>query len=196
MSESLYTLTDKLLALAAYIESADGSEELKELLEDSEEALQLSIDEKLEGIMTIRQNKLARIGAIQDEIKRLNGIIEGEQKTVTRLEKYAEEELVRLGHSYKDKKKAVRAVGKFNLKFKKLPPKLEIVDAKKIPPQYMNIPTPKPPEPKPDAKELLDLLKQKAEFLHGKKWAKEIDGLELEEFGIKMVNNNQKFEIE
>lgn len=193
-NQSLYSLTDKMLQLLAFVEQAENPEELAESIAETQEALQMSIDEKLDAIMTIRQNKLSRVNALKEEAKRLTELAAKEQKQVEKMEKYAEDELTRLGYSYKDKKLSSKAVGKFNLKFKKLPPKLEIVDASKIPPQFMNIPT--PPPPKPDAKELLDALKKKAEFLHGKKWAKEIDGLTLEEWGIKMVNSNQKFEIE
>jgi hypothetical protein len=192
MSESLYSLTDKMLKLLSFVEEAENPEELAELIADSKEALEISIENKLEGMMMIRQNKLARISALEEEAKRLKDIAAKEQKQVDKIEKYAQDEMTKLGHSYKEK--SSKAIGKFTLKFKKLPPKLEIVDASKIPTQYMNIPP--APAAKPDSKELLDLLKKKAELLHGKKWTKEIDGLELAEFGIKLINNNSKFEVE
>lgn len=192
--ETLYSLTDKVLLLLEYVEGSENPEELAQLLEDNQEALQLSIDEKLEGLMTIRQNRIARMNALKEEADRLSKLAKQEEKEIEKLTKYAEFELTRLGHTYKDKKLAKRTVGKFNLKFKKLPPKLEIVDASKIPTQYMNVPP--TPAAKPDAKELLDLLKEKAEFLHGKKWTEQIEGLALDEFGIKLINNNSKFEIE
>ena len=191
VNETLYSLTNNLLQLLEYVESAENPEELAELIADSKEALELSIDEKLEGMMTIRQNKLARINALKEEAARLTDLAKSEEKAIEKIEKYAESELTKIGHNYKDNAK--KMVGKFNFTFKKLPPKLEIVDASKIPPQYMNIPT--PPPAAPDKKELLDLLKKKAEFLHGKKWTKEIDELPLEEYGIKLVNNNSKFEV-
>jgi hypothetical protein len=191
VNETLYSLTNNLLRLQEFIEQAENAEELADLIADSKEALEVSFDEKLEGMMTIRQNKLARINALEEEAARLKKLAESESKAIGRIEKYAASELEKLGHNYKEKAK--KTVGKFDLQFKKLPPKLEIVDQSKIPAQYMNIPT--PPPAAPDKKELLDLLKKKAEFLHGKKWTKEIDGLDLEEFGIKLVNNNSKFEV-
>lgn len=192
MSEALYSLTDKVKSLLNYIEAAENPEELAESLADTKELLDMSIDDKFEGMMTIRQNKLARVDALKAEAKRLTELAKTEEKQVEKIEKYAEFEMQKLGYSHKSKEK-MRAVGKFNIGFKKLPPILEIVDASKIPAKYMNIPA--PPAPTPDKKELLDLLKLKAETLHGKKWSKEIDGLALEDFGIKMVNSNQKFEI-
>lgn len=191
-NETLYTLTNKVLLLQEYIEQAENPEELAELIADSKEALELSIDDKLEGMMTIRQNKLARVAAIKEESSRLLEIAKKEEKEVERIEKYAAQQLSEIGHSYKEKQK--RQVGMFNLKFKKLPTSIEIVDAKKIPMKYMSIP--KAPEAKPDKKALLDLMKEKAKFLHGEKWTKEITELELAEFGIKLVNDRQKFEVE
>jgi hypothetical protein len=188
---TLYTLTNKVLMLQEYIEKAENPEELAELIADSKEALELSIDDKLEGMMTIRQNKLARVNALKEESARLAELAKKEQKEVERIEKYAQDQLSTLGHSHKEKSKKI--VGNFEMKFKKLPPKLEIVDAKKVPAKYMSIPKPKPAEP--DKKALLDLMKEKAKFLHGDKWTKEIDELALEDFGIKLENNNQKFEI-
>jgi hypothetical protein len=193
-NESLYSLTDRMVQLLNFVEQAENPEELAESIAETKELLEMSIDDKLEGIMTIRQNKLARVSALEDEAKRLTELAKKEKTQIAKMEKYAEDELTRLGYSYKDKKNSVKAVGKFNMKFKKLPPKLEIIDAKKIPSDYMNIPP--TPAAQPDKKELLDLLKKKAEFLHGKKWTKEIDELKLEDFGIRLVNNNQKFEIE
>lgn len=189
--ETLYSLTNNLLRLQEFIEQAESPEELAELIADSKEALEISIDDKIEGMMTIRQNKLARANALKEEAARLKKLAESEEKAAERIVKYAADELSKLGHNYKENAK--KTVGKFNLQFKKLPPVVEIVDASKIPAQYMNIPP--TPAATPDKKELLDLLKQKAEFLHGKKWTKEIDGLDLEEFGIKLVNNNSKFEV-
>lgn len=190
-NETLYSLTNNLLRLQEFIEEAENPEELAELIADSKEALELSIDEKIEGMMIIRQNKLARANALKEEAERLKKLAESEEKAAEKVEKYAASELEKLGHNYKENAK--KTVGKFNLTFKKLPPKLEIIDESKIPAQFMNIPA--PPKPTPDKKELLDLLKKKAEFLHGKKWTKEIDGLDLEEFGIKLVNSNSKFEV-
>lgn len=192
MSETLYTLTDKLRLIQRHLEEAEDLDDLKELLQDTEEALSLSIDDKLEGMMTIRQNKLARVEALEAEAKRLKELAKSEQIQIKRLEEYAEFELKKLGYSYnaKDKK---RAVGKFTVGFKKLPPKLEILDESKIPMQYMNIPP--MPQATPDKAELLKVLKQKAEFKHGKKWTKEIEEMEIEEFGVKLINNNQSFEV-
>lgn len=193
MSESLYSLTGKMLQLLAFVEEAENVEEMTESIAETKELIEMSIDEKLEGLLTIRQNKLARVNALKEESKRLLELAAKEDKEIEKIEKYAESQLSALGYSYKDKKLSTKAVGKFNLQFKKLPPKLEIIDAKKIPAQYMNIPP--TPAAKPDSKELLDLLKTKAELLHGKKWTKEIDRLELEEFGIRLINDNSKFEV-
>jgi Siphovirus Gp157 len=192
-TESLYSLTDKMLQLLAFVERAENPEELAESIAATEAELQMSIEDKLEGMMTIRQNKLARIEALKNEAKRLTDLAKIEESAVGRIEKYAEDEMTRIGYTYKDKKKSTLAAGKFNLQFKKLPPKLEILDEKKIPMNFMNIPA--PPPAAPDKKALLDALKKKAEFLHGKKWTGQIDELPLEEWGVKLVNNNSKFEV-
>jgi hypothetical protein len=192
MSGTLYELTNQMKMLQEYIEQAENPEELAVLIKDSKEALELSIDDKLEGMMMIRQNKQARIDGLKAEAERLLVVADKEQKEIDRIERYAEQQLTELGHSHKENQK--RVAGKFNFKFKKNPPKLEILDKDKIPAKYMNVP--KTPAPAPDKAALLKLMKEKAEFLHGKKWTKEIDELVLEDFGIKMENNNQKFEIE
>ncbi|QFG05719.1 host-nuclease inhibitor protein [Bacillus phage 035JT001] len=192
MEATLYNLTDKMRALLDYIQDAENPQELEELLKDSKEALDLSIDEKLEGMMMIRQNKLARANALKEEAKRLNDLAKQEEAEVDRIESYAAYELEKLGYDHKAKER-YRSVGKFNLGFKKLPPSVEILDASKIPTQYMNIPV--APPPSPDKKEIAKLLKTKAETLYGSKWTKEKDEIVIEEFGVKLVNNKQKFEI-
>lgn len=193
MSETLYSLTDKVIRLQQFVEEAENPEELAELLADSEEALELSIDDKLEGMMTIRQNKAARAEALKLEAKRLQDLAKAEENQVKRIEAYAESELLKLGYRHNDKNKKIREVGKFNIGFKKLPSVLEITDASKIPAKYMNMPP--VPEATPDKKELLDLLKKKAEFLHGKKWSASVDELVLEDFGVKLVNDRQAFQV-
>lgn len=185
---SLYEISKNISELEYIIENHEGEMNL-EVLTDTEESLQLSLDDKLEGIMKIRQNKLSRIDTFKAEEKRLAEMRKEEEKSIEKLEKYATMQLQRLGYNYKDKKK--RDVGIFAIQFKKLPPKLEILDETKIPMDYMNIPI--PPKPTPDKKELLDFLK--AEVLKNGKDIKKIDEFDYAQFGIKLINNGEKVDF-
>lgn len=185
---SLYEITKNISELEYIIENHEGEMNL-EVLGDTEESLQLSLDDKLEGIMKVRQNKLSRIETFKTEEKRLSELRKTEESSIAKLEKYAVMQLQRLGYNYKGKKK--RDVGIFAIQFKKLPPKLEILDETKIPMTYMNIPI--PPNPTPDKKELLDFLK--AEVLKNGKDIKKIDEFNYADFGIKLINNGEKIDF-
>jgi len=187
MSEfTLYELSNRMLELQALIENHEG--DMTDILLDTEEMLEMSLDDKLEGIMKVRQNKLAKVDAFKQEENRLAERRKREEKEISKLEQYLEAELTRLGYNYKEKKK--REVGTFAIQFKKLPPKLEIVNPDKIPFDYMNIPV---VQPTPDKKELLDFLKKKV----AEKGLdiKTVDEFAFDEYGIKLVNNGQKVDF-
>lgn len=201
MSETLYSLTDKALELAQYIED-NADQNLEELLKDTIESIELSIDEKLEAILKIRQNKLAAAKAIKEEMERMKKRMDSLNGEAARLEAYLDFEVRRLGHTYKDKKMKKRVVGNWELSIKKKVPTLEIVDSNKIP---MNFFVMQPaPAPAVDRKALLDHLKEKAiEHLEATKdpdrktkvKMDEVDVFDLEDMGIRLVNNQSTLNI-
>lgn len=185
---SLYEITKSIAELEYIIDNHEGEMNL-DALRDTEESLELTLDDKLEGIMMVRQNKLSRIETFKNEEKRLAELRKEEESAIAKLEKYAVMQLQRVGYNYKSKKR--RDVGIFAIQFKKLPPKLEILDETKIPMDYMNIPI--APKPSPDKKELLDFLK--AEVLKNGKDIKKIDEFDYAKFGIKLINNGEKVDF-
>jgi Siphovirus Gp157 len=189
MNETLYQLTGKLLEFQNFLEGFDATdEESLKAMQDTMESLQISTQEKFEGLMKVRANKMARLQGVIMEINRLSDMKTSIEREIVSIEKYADMELSKLAQAHpKDSKKAFKfEAGAFTLKYKKLPPVLEITDAEKIPLQYMVMPP--VPQEKPDKKAILDDLKKQID-------TKEIKDFEFPEWGVKVVNTNKKMEI-
>ena len=138
---SLYNLTHDFMQVQSLIE--DGGEGLQDTLE----ALDLAIEDKLENIGKVIRNLDGEVSALKNEEKRLADKRKSIENSVKRLKGYAKDNLNVTG---KDKLKA----GLFTFAMQNNPPSVQINDESLIPKEYYV-----PVEPKLDKSTIKELLR-------------------------------------
>lgn len=139
----LHEVSDALARLLESIEDADQFEHLADTLE----SLDLVYEEKIDQLGKSRANDLAHIGALDDEIKRLQEKKAKLKKRVEGVEKYIHQTLI------KNNQKSVKTT-LFTFGFRKST-SLVVTDISKLPERFL-----KPQEPKPDVAGLKKHLKE------------------------------------
>ena len=137
----LYELTNDFQQVQSMIEEGH------EGLEDTLEAINLSIEDKLENIGKVIRNLEAEVNAYKEEEKRLADKRKSIENNIKNLKGYAEEALRVTGE------RKIKA-GLFTFSIQKNPPSVVINDEKLIPKQFYV-----PVEPKLDKSTIKDLLK-------------------------------------
>lgn len=139
----LYELSAALQQVNEMIE--DGAEGL----EDTLEALELSFEQKVEGIIKLKRVREAEAQAIDEEIKRLAARKSKLVKDADWLHSYVEQQMLAVGMG------EVKSV-LFKIKMAKTPPRVEVLNAAIIPHAYMRTTT----TSVPDKVTIKDALKQ------------------------------------
>lgn len=139
------------------LDMMDSEEVDEEMLIDTLESIEGSIEEKLENIAKIIMVTNGDIEVFKAEEKRIATKRKSMENTVTRLKQYT---LDCLNISGQTKIQA----GTFSVRKQKNPPSINVVDQKRIPLKFLI-----PQEPKVDTKEIAKMLKS----------GKQVDGAEF-----------------
>mgnify|MGYP003681133547 FL=1 len=137
----LYKLTDEMLEL-------QGSGMAPEDIADTIEGMELEFNDKIEQTLSLIKNMEAEAVAFKAEVKRLSDIASSKLKSVDKIKEYIKGEMVRL-----DKVKV--STGVHSLTVRKPLKKLNIVNDKKIPPEWFDVKVTQSPK----KKEMLAALK-------------------------------------
>ena len=161
---TLYQLTENYIKFNEYanslIESDDVTEEDLQMLVDTLNSINDSIEYKVENIVKFMKNLEGDIVAYKAEEERLKRRRQIQQNTYDRLKQYVQNMLEMAGIQKVD-------AGLFKVRIQKNPPSVEIVDEKQIPDEYKI-----PQDPKIDSKKLLNDLKA-GKVIEGAKIAEE-----------------------
>lgn len=147
----LYKLTDEMLELQ---DSGMAPEDIA----DTIEGMELEFNDKIEQTLSLIKNMEAEATAFKAEAKRLSDISSSKLKSIDKIKEYIKGEMVRL-----DKSKV--STGVHSLTVKKPLKKLNIVNDKKIPPEWFDVKVTQSPK--------------KREMLAALKDGKEIEGVEI-----------------
>lgn len=179
----LYEIAQNIKQLEELLEQMDEGDATKESVQVYLDSLvDVDFSQKVENIVKFIKNLEAEAEMFKSEKKRLEALEKSANKKAESLKNYLTVTLQSLGYNHKNKKKVETSIGKIG--FRKTQAVLEITDMDKIPSEW----------DKPLQREV-----KKAELL---KYAKELvgdlkdkDEVELEELGIKIVNNNSSLQI-
>lgn len=144
----LYELTQALKQMESMIEEGEYT---KEDLRDTLEALEMSIDEKVENIVKMVRNMESDVLALKEEEKRLEGRRKALESKVTGLKDYVSYTMTSVG------KKEIKTP-LFTAKFQKNPPSVDVYDEAMIPGEFFKVDIVE----KLDRKALLEHLKKGA----------------------------------
>ena len=137
----LYKLTDEMLELQ---DSGMAPEDIA----DTIEGMELEFNDKIEQTLSLIKNMEAEAAAFKAESKRLNDIASSKLKSVDKIKEYIKGEMVRL-------EKVKVSTGVHSLTVRKTLKKLNIVNDKKIPPEWFDVKVTQSPK----KKEMLAALK-------------------------------------
>lgn len=130
---TLYNLSEEYLQLINFIELS-GDEEIPKVIDEKLEQVEDDIDAKVENIAKIIQEKQGELEAIKYEADRLNRLKKRKENEIERLTEWAYSNLKRVG------KKSIKS-DIFDIKIKKNPPKVNILDSTLIPEEYIKTKT-------------------------------------------------------
>jgi Siphovirus Gp157 len=189
----LYKLTGQLGQLKDMIAFAENKEEMEKMLEDTIEATEETIGEEVEGLIAIQREYEAEAEKFKREKEYFDKKERELKAKAETVKAFMAQTLAFMGIDHKNKRKITTKFG--NVGFQKNPPQLEIVDESKIPMEYEII-----PQPEFDKKSMLADLKDRLTYEEqeeGKKkpTKKQLDELLIEEWGVKLVNNNSHLRI-
>lgn len=179
----LYEIAQNIMQLEELLEQMDDGDltfdSVKEYLDS---LVDIDLSHKVENIVKYIKNLEADADMYKAEKQRLDKLEKSSNKKAEGLKDYLSEILSGIGYDYKNKKTIKTSVA--NVSFKKLPPKLEIMNIDKVPAEW----------DKPVKREV-----RSAELL---KYAKEIAGdfkdkdeVQLQTLGVKIINNNSSLQI-
>lgn len=137
----LYKLTDEILEL-------QDSGMTPEDIADTIEGMELEFNDKIEQTLSLIKNMEAEAVAFKAEAERLSNIASSKLKSVNKLKEYIKGEMIRL-------EKSKISTGVHSLTVRKPLKKLNIVNDKKIPPEWFDVKVTQSPK----KKEILAALK-------------------------------------
>lgn len=184
-SKNVYDLTTDFEIVTQLLEDAEavGDEEFKEMLRATLEAIEGTIEQKLEALVKVRRNYEAEAEMYKAEKLRLEKKQQTATNNASRVTRYIEDALTRLGYDAKNKKKV--SAGLFKLGFNRVAPSLRVVDVKKIPKEFKTIPDP--------------IVDKRALLAHAKTLLKpehiNQDEIELKKIGVVIENGKQTLSI-
>lgn len=146
---SLYELTGERLALANRLETLDFS---SDVVLDTLEANSTELAEKVTDYGYVIRNRASFADSMTAEIERMTVRRDAELKRIAAIEKWLLDNMIACNF-LKVESPA------FTIAVQNNPPKVEILDEKQIPDDYMRIPEPKPPVAAPDKQLILAALK-------------------------------------
>lgn len=178
----LYEIAQNIIQLEELLESMEEGDDTFDSVKEYLDGLEIDLSHKVENIVKYIKNLEAQSEMYKVEKQRLMKLESSSKKKVEGLKEYLSEMLQSLGYDHKNKRKVETSIGKVG--FKKLPPKLEIVDIDKVPAQFD-----KPLQREVSKTDLLKYAKEMAGDL------KNVDEVVLEEIGVKIVNDNSSLLI-
>jgi hypothetical protein len=182
---SLYEISGNIKQIEDLLDQMDENDATFETVVEYLNGLNTDLNDKVENIVKFIKNLEANADMYKAEKQRLDKLEKSAKKKAEGLQEYLSTMLMSLGYDHKNKRKVQTSIG--NIGFKKLPPKLEIINLDKVPVEFD-----KPMVRDESSIRKADLLKYAKSFTGD---LTDKDEVILESMGIKIVNNNSSLQI-